>query len=114
MMLNDEVSDSIESYLAYDDLLITFNDLFDECKLVRQKYKMLKKEHASLASDFDRLKFEHNDSLAPYIKCDELEMLKKKNLQLHEILEKFEIGSKSLNMILASKNHVYRRDGIGL
>ena len=48
MALNDEVSDSIKSYLAYDDLLIIFNDLYDECKLLGKKYKLLKNEHASL------------------------------------------------------------------
>ena len=34
IVLNDEVSDLIESYLAYDDLLNGFNDLYDKCKLV--------------------------------------------------------------------------------
>ena len=40
MALNDEVSDSIKSHLAYDDLLIAFNDLYDKCKLVDKKYKL--------------------------------------------------------------------------
>ena len=37
MALNDEVSDSIKSHLVYDDLLIAFNDLYDEYKLVGKK-----------------------------------------------------------------------------
>ena len=54
---------------------------------------MLKKEHTTLVSDFDRLKVEHNDSLAPCTKCDELEILQKENLLLKETLEKFEVGN---------------------
>ena len=42
-----------------------------------------------------------------------LKSLKKKNMLLHETLEKFEIGSKSLNMILANKDPIHRRDEIG-
>ena len=41
MALNDEISDSNESYLPYDELLKAFHDLFDECKLVGKKYKLL-------------------------------------------------------------------------
>ena len=73
---------------------------------------MLKKEHASLVSDFDRLKIEHNDSLASCTKCDQLEMLRKENLLLKETLEKFEVGSKFLNIILANKGHIHKRSGI--
>lgn len=88
MTLNDELSDSIKSHLVYDDLLIAFNDLYDECKLVSKKYKLLKKEHASLVIEFDKLKNEHDDSiLASCTKCDEIDSLKKENALLQEILE---------------------------
>ena len=45
---------------------------------------MLKNEHASLVNDFDRLKIEHNDSLASCTKCDGFETLRKENLLLKE------------------------------
>ena len=82
MAYGDEVSNSTKAHLSFDELLSTFHDLFDECKLVNKKYKLLKKEHASLVNDFDRLKIKHDDSLAPCTKCDELETFKKENLQL--------------------------------
>ena len=70
MALGDEISKSIEAHLSFNELLNDFHDLFNEYKLVSKKYKLLKKEHAPLVSDFDRLKIEHDDSLAPCTKCD--------------------------------------------
>ena len=112
MAIGDEVSNSIDANLSFDELLSTFHDLFNECKLIIKKYKLLKKEHASLVSDLDRLKVKHNSCLTPCTKCDELEILKKENLLLKETSEKFEVGSKFLNMILANKGHVHRKSGI--
>ena len=108
----DEVSSSLDANLSFDELLSTFHDLFDKCKLVSKKYKLLKKEHAYLVSDFDKLKIEHDDNLAPCTKCNQLEILRNENLLLKETLEKFEVGSKSLNMIFANKGHVHKRSGI--
>ena len=87
MALGDEVSNSIEAHLSFDELLNAFHDLFDEYKLVSRKYKLLKKEHASLVSEFNRLNIMHeNEISSPCIKCEELEMLKKENLLQHETL----------------------------
>ena len=70
-------------YLPYDELLNAFHDLFDECKLVDKKYKLLKKEHASLASEFDKLRNKHDDSmLAPCTKCKKIYSFKKDNIFL--------------------------------
>ena len=71
---------------------------------------MLKKEHDCLISNFD--KSEYNNSLAPCTKCHEVETLRNENLLLKDTLKKFEVGSKSLNMIIANKGHVHRKDGI--
>lgn len=63
MAIRDEVSSSLNANLSFDELLSAFHNLFDECKLVSKKYKLLKKEHTSLVSDFDKLKIEHDDRL---------------------------------------------------
>nr|AAR96003.1 retrotransposon-like protein [Musa acuminata] len=47
-------------------------------------------EHDSLISNFDKLKTEYHDSLAPYIKCHDIETLQKENLLLKDTLKKFE------------------------
>ena len=99
--------------LSFDKLLNVFHDLFDECKIISRKYKLLKNKHDSLVSNFDKLKTEYHDSLAPCIKCHDLESLQKENLLLKDTLKKFEVGSKSLNMILTNKGHVPKRSGIG-
>ena len=94
-MLNDKVNNSIESYLAYDDLLIALNDLYDECQVVGKKYKLLKKKHASIVSEFDKLRNEHDDSmLASCTKFDEIDSLKKENALLQKMLENFKIERK--------------------
>ena len=109
MAIRDEVTSLLDANLTFDELLSAFHELFDECRILSKKYNSLKKEHASPISNFDRLKVEHNDSLASHTKCDELELLQKKNLLLKKTLEKFEVGCKSLNMILTNKGHVYRK-----
>ena len=43
MIIGDEVSSSLDANLSFDELLSAFHDLFDECKLVSKKYKLLKK-----------------------------------------------------------------------
>ena len=74
---------------------------------------MLKKEHDSLTCNFDKLKTEYHDSLGSCIKCHDLETIQKENLLLKDTLKKFEVGSKSLNMILANKGHIPKRSRIG-
>jgi len=95
MIIGDEVTSSIDANLSLDKLLNAFHDLFDECKIISKKYKLLKKEQDSLISDFDKLKIKHNDSLAPCTKYHEVETLRKENLLLKDTLKKFEVGSKS-------------------
>ena len=114
MAIGEEVSSSIDANLLYDELLNAFHNLFDECKITSRKYKLLKKEHDSLISNFDKLKTEYHNSLARCTKCHDLEILQKENLLLKDTLKKFEIGSKSLNMILINKGHVHKRSGIRL
>ena len=46
MAIGDEVSNSLDASLSFDELLYAFHDLFDECKLVSKTYKLLKKEYA--------------------------------------------------------------------
>ena len=46
-------------------------------------------------------------------KYEELDLVKNENVLLKQTLENFKIGSKSLNMILGNKSHVYRKVGIG-
>ena len=113
MAIGDEVTNLIDADLSFDELLNAFHDLFDECKTISRKYKLLKKEHDSLTRNFDKLKIEYHDSLAPCKKCHDLETLQKENLLLKDTLKKFEVGSKSLNMILTNKGHVPKRSGIG-
>ena len=107
MVFEEEVTDLINADLPYHELLNAFHELFDECKTISRKYKLLKKENDSLTCDINKLKTEYHDSLAPCIKCHDLESLQK------DALKKFEIGSKSLNMILTNKGHVPKRSGIG-
>ena len=113
MAIGEEVMNLIDADLSFDELLNAFHDLFDECKIISRKYKLLKKEHDSLTCDFDKLKTEYHDSLAPCAKCHNLETLQNENLELKDTLKKFEVGSKSLNMILTNKGHVPKRSGIG-
>ena len=113
MAIGEEVTDLIDADLPYHELLNAFHELFDECKTISRKYKLLKKEHDSLTCDIDKLKTEYHDSLAPCIKCHDLETLQKENLLLKDTLKKFEVGSKSLNMILTNKGHIPKRSGIG-
>ena len=113
MAIGEEVTNLLDADLSFDELLNAFHDLFDECKIINRKYKLLKKEHDSLTCDFDKLKTKYHDSLNSCIKCHDLETLQKENLLLKDTLKKFEVGSKSLNMILANKGHVPKRSGIG-
>ena len=106
MAIGEEVTNLLDADLSFDELLNAFHDLFDECKIINRKYKLLKKEHDSFTCNFDKLKTEYHDSLAPCIKCHDLESLQKENLLLKDTLKKFEVGSKSLNMILTNKGHV--------
>ena len=75
MAIGEGVSNLIDVYLSFDKLLNAFYDLFDEWKIISRKYKLLKKEHDTLVSNFDKLKIKHNDSLAPCTKCHDLEIL---------------------------------------
>ena len=77
-----------------------------------KKFTCLKKEHALLNTEFEKLKHD-SPLLPPCTKCENLEALKKENLLLKETLEKFKIGNKSLNMILANKGCVHSKGGIG-
>ena len=113
MAIGDEVTNLIDADLSFDELLNAFHDLFDECKTISRKYKLLKNEHDSLTCNFDKLEIEYHDSLAPCKKCHDLETLQKENLLLKDTLKKFEVGSKSLNMILTNKGHIPKRSGIG-
>ena len=49
----------------------------------------------------------------PCSKCEHLEAIKNENLLLKETLNKFKVGSKGLDMILAHKGHITNRNGIG-
>ena len=100
MAFEEGVTDLINADLPYHDLLNAFHELFDECKTISRKYKLLKKEHDSLTCDFDKLKTEYHDSIAPCAKCHDLETLQNENLVLKDTLKKFEVGSKSLNISL--------------
>ena len=82
MAIGEEVTSSIDANLSFDELLNVFHDLFDECKSISKKYKLLKKEHDSLVSDYNRLNVKHNDSLAPCTKCHEVKTFRKENLLL--------------------------------
>ena len=113
MAIREEVTNLIDADLSFDELLNAFHDLFDECKIISRKYKLLKNKHDSLVRNFDKLKTEYHDSLAQCEKCHDLETLQKENLLLKDTLMKFEVGSKSLNMILTNKGHVPKRSGIG-
>ena len=113
MAIGEEVTNLIDADLSFDELLNAFHDLFDECKIISRKYKLLKKEHDGLTCNFDKLKAEYHDSLGSCIKCHDLETFQKENLLLKDTLKKFEVGSKSLNMILTNKGHVPKRSGIG-
>ena len=94
--------------LSFNELLSAFHDLFDECRILSKKFNCLKKEHAILNNEFEKLKY-NNPSLPLCTKCEHLEALEKENMLLKETLKKFKVGSKSLNMILANKSHVHRR-----
>ena len=77
MAIGDEVTNLIGADLSFDELLNAFHDLFDECKIISRKYKLLKKEHDIFVSNFDKLKIKHNDSLVPCMKCYDLETLQR-------------------------------------
>ena len=51
MAIGEEVTNLIDADLSFDELLNAFHDLFDECKIINRKYKLLKKEHDSLTCD---------------------------------------------------------------
>ena len=74
MAIGEEVTNLIDANLSFDELLNTFYDLFDECKIISRKYKLLKREHDSLTCNFDKLKTEYHDSLSSCIKCHDLEV----------------------------------------
>ena len=38
MAIKDEVSDSLDTNLSFNELLSAFYDLFDECRIMRNKY----------------------------------------------------------------------------
>ena len=48
MAIGEEVTNLIDADLSFDELLNAFHDLFDECKIISRKYKLLNKEHDSL------------------------------------------------------------------
>ena len=54
-----------------------------------------------------------NIQTPPCSKCEHLEAIKNENLLLKETLNKFKVGSKGLDMILAHKGHIANRNGIG-
>ena len=107
MALGGEVYDLINEDLYFDELSITFHELFDEYKPISKKFNLLKKEHALLQNKLDNLQ------TPPCTKCEHLEVIKDENLLLKETLNKFKVGSKGLDMILANKGHVVNRSGIG-
>ena len=82
MAIGEEVTNFIDADLSFDKLLNAFHDLFDECKIISRKYKLLKKEHDSLICNFDKLNAEHHDSLNSCIKCHDLETSKRKTCYL--------------------------------
>ena len=45
MVIKDEVSDSLDVNLSFNELLSTFHDFFDECRIISKKYNYLKKEY---------------------------------------------------------------------
>ncbi|CAL9149786.1 unnamed protein product [Musa hybrid cultivar] len=61
MAIGEEVTNLIDAGLSFDELLNIFHDLFDECKTISRKYKLLKNKHDSLVSNFDKLKTEYHD-----------------------------------------------------
>ena len=77
MAIGDEVSSSLDVNLSFDELLSAFHELFDECRSLSKKYNSLKKDHAILNVEFEKLKH-NNPSLSPWTKCEHLEALKKK------------------------------------
>ncbi|CAL9769382.1 unnamed protein product [Musa acuminata subsp. burmannicoides] len=91
MTIGEEVTNLIDADLSIDEFLNAFHGLFDEYKTISRKYKLLKKEHDILINNFDKLKTEHNDSLAPCMKCHDLETLQKENLQLKDTVKKLEV-----------------------
>ena len=82
MATREEVTNLLDADLSFDELLNAFHDLFDECKVINRKYKLLKRVHDNLTCEFDKLKVEHHDSLNSCIKCHDLETLQKENLLL--------------------------------
>ena len=48
MAIGEKVTNLIDTDLSYHELLNAFHELFDECKTISRKYKLLKKEHDSL------------------------------------------------------------------
>ena len=111
MAIGDEVSSSLNATLSFDELLSAFHELFDECSTLSKMYSSLKKKHAILNIEFEKLKHD-NPSLPPCTRYEHLKALKKENLLLKKTLKKFKVGSKSLNMILANKGHIHRRGKI--
>ena len=107
MALGGEVCDLINEDLSFDELSIAFHELFDECRTISKKFNLLKKEHALLQNKLDNLQ------TPPCTKCEHLEAIKNENLLLKETLNKFKVGSKGLDIILANKGHVANRSGIG-
>ena len=53
MAFEEEVTDLINADLPYHELLNAFHELFDECKTISKKYKLLKKENDSLTCNVD-------------------------------------------------------------
>ena len=43
MAIGEKVINLIDADLSFDELLNAFHDLFDECKIISRKYKLLKK-----------------------------------------------------------------------
>ncbi|CAL9079515.1 unnamed protein product [Musa textilis] len=109
MALGDEICEFINEDLSFDELSIAFYELFYECRTISKKFNLLKKEHALLLGKLDSLQ---TPTSPPCSKCEHLEAIKNENLLLKETLNKFKVGSKGLNMILANKGHVTNRSGI--
>ena len=107
MALGEEICDLFNLDLSFEELSIAFHELFDECRTVSKKLSILKKEHALLQDKFDSLQ------TPPCSKCEHLEAIKNENMLLKETLNKFKVGSKGLDMILAHKGHIVNRNGIG-
>ncbi|CAL9078483.1 unnamed protein product [Musa textilis] len=109
MVFNNEVFDSPETSLSHDELLESFQNLYDELKKISKKYSLLKTDYISLANEFDALKNNYDNyistSCTSCAKCKDLELssLELKNKLITKLLELHALKNKKNDLLAMNK-----------